>query len=485
MVRVLPVLYVLAFVILMLAGFMIIPLLISIWMEDGVIISYRMTIIITMVAGFLLWAMTRRHKLELQTRDGFLLVSLVWTVLPAFAMLPLLMHIPELSVTDAYFEAVSGLTASGATVLSGLDALPVSLNLWRGLMVWIGGMGIIVLAVAILPLLGVGGSQVFKAETPGPMKDAKLTPRIAQTAKGLWLVYLGLTIACVLAYRVAGMNWVDAFMHAFTTTGLGGFSTHDASFGYFNSPVVEAVSIFFMFAASLNFATHFQYIRGGGMRVYRRDPEATILLVVLAGSVLGVAGYLLYTGTYANYWTALRHAAFNVISVATTTGYANTDYNLWPVFVPVWMLFLSCFCTCSGSTGGGIKMIRARLMWHQASREMTRIVHPRTLVPVKLSGYPVENNIIFAVLAFMLIYGGTIILATMLLAGTGLEIVSAFSAALACINNMGPGMNEVGPATTFASLTDFQTWVCTATLLLGRLELFTLLVVFTPSFWRR
>ena len=485
MVRVLPVLYVLAFVILMLAGFMIIPLLISIWMEDGVIISYRMTIIITMVAGFLLWAMTRRHKLELQTRDGFLLVSLVWTVLPAFAMLPLLMHIPELSVTDAYFEAVSGLTASGATVLSGLDALPVSLNLWRGLMVWIGGMGIIVLAVAILPLLGVGGSQVFKAETPGPMKDAKLTPRIAQTAKGLWLVYLGLTIACVLAYRVAGMNWVDAFMHAFTTTGLGGFSTHDASFGYFNSPVVEAVSIFFMFAASLNFATHFQYIRGGGMRVYRRDPEATILLVVLAGSVLGVAGYLLYTGTYANYWTALRHAAFNVISVATTTGYANTDYNLWPVFVPVWMLFLSCFCTCSGSTGGGIKMIRARLMWHQASREMTRIVHPRALVPVKLSGYPVENNIIFAVLAFMLIYGGTIILATMLLAGTGLEIVSAFSAALACINNMGPGMNEVGPATTFASLTDFQTWVCTATLLLGRLELFTLLVVFTPSFWRR
>ena len=485
MVRVLPVLYVLAFVILMLAGFMIIPLLISIWMEDGVIIIYRMTIIITMVAGFLLWAMTRRHKLELQTRDGFLLVSLVWTVLPAFAMLPLLMHIPELSVTDAYFEAVSGLTASGATVLSGLDALPVSLNLWRGLMVWIGGMGIIVLAVAILPLLGVGGSQVFKAETPGPMKDAKLTPRIAQTAKGLWLVYLGLTIACVLAYRVAGMNWVDAFMHAFTTTGLGGFSTHDASFGYFNSPVVEAVSIFFMFAASLNFATHFQYIRGGGMRVYRRDPEATILLVVLAGSVLGVAGYLLYTGTYANYWTALRHAAFNVISVATTTGYANTDYNLWPVFVPVWMLFLSCFCTCSGSTGGGIKMIRARLMWHQASREMTRIVHPRALVPVKLSGYPVENNIIFAVLAFMLIYGGTIILATMLLAGTGLEIVSAFSAALACINNMGPGMNEVGPATTFASLTDFQTWVCTATLLLGRLELFTLLVVFTPSFWRR
>jgi len=485
MVRVTPVLYLLAFAIMMLAGFMALPLGFSILLEDGATASYNESILITALTGFVLWAFVRRQKQELKTRDGFLLVSLVWTVLPVFAMLPLLFQIPGLSVTDAYFEAVSGLTASGATVLSGLDALPPSINLWRGLLVWVGGMGIIVLAVAILPLLGVGGSQVFKAETPGPMKDTKLTPRMAQTAKGLWLVYLGLTLACILAYKVAGMTWVDALMHAMTTTGLGGFSTHDASFAYFNSPAVEFIAIVFMIASSINFAVHFQFMRGGGLRTYGRDPEVLMLLGVLAVSVLGIGAFLWYSDVYASLATALRYAAFNVVSIASTTGYANTDYNLWPVFAPVWMLFLSCFCTCSASTGGGIKMIRARLMFHQALREMTRIVHPRAQVPVKLSGHPVENNIIFAVLAFMLMYGGTITVSTMLLAASGLDIVSAFSAAVACINNMGPGLNQVGPATTFAVLNDFQTWVCTVTLLLGRLELFTLIVVFTPSFWRR
>ena len=390
-----------------------------------------------------------------------------------------------LSVTDAYFETVSGLTTSGGTVLTGLDSLPDSINIWRALLVWLGGMGIIVLAVAILPLLGVGGSQVFKAETPGPMKDNKLTPRMTQTAKGLWLVYLLITIACVLCLKVAGMNWVDAFVHAFSTMGLGGFSSHDDSYGYFNSPAIESVTIVFMLMAGVNFATHFQAIRGGGIRTYRRDPEADLFLLVLGASVLGITLFLLAHEVYPDFPTALRYAAFNVVSVATTTGFANADFNLWPVFAPVWMLFLSCFCTCSGSTGGGIKMIRARLMFHQALREMTRSVHPRALVPVKLSGQPVENNIIFAVLAFMLMYGGTITVSTMLLSATGLDIVTAFSATVACINNMGPGLNQVGPATTYASLSDFQTWVCTAVMLLGRLELFTLIVVFTPSFWRR
>ena len=485
MVRVLPVLYVLAFVILILAGFMVIPLLISLWIEDAATTAHQKSIGITSLAGLVLWAITRRHKRELQTRDGFLLVSLVWTALPAFATLPLLMQLPGLSFTDAYFETVSGLTTSGATVLTGLDQLPASINLWRGLLIWLGGMGIIVLAVAILPLLGVGGSQVFKAETPGPMKDNKLTPRITQTAKGLWLVYLFITVACVLSMKLAGMNWVDAFMHAFSTMGLGGFSTHDDSFGYFNSPAIEAVTIVFMLIAGINFATHFLLFRGAGLGVYRRDPEAPLFLAVMAVSVVGIAVYLLVRGAYPDFWTALRFSAFNVVSIATTTGFANTDFNLWPAFAPVLMLFLSCFSTCSGSTGGGIKMIRARLMFHQALREMTRIVHPRAQIPVKVSGVTVENNIIFAVLAFMLMYGGTVIAATMLLSLSDLDIVTAFSATIACINNMGPGLNQVGPATTYAVLTDFQTWICTIVMLLGRLELFTLVVVFTPSFWRR
>jgi trk system potassium uptake protein TrkH len=486
MIRVVPILHVVAFAILVLAFGMLVPLATSLLYGDGAMQAFELAILATGAFGAVLWFSTRHgaHR-ELQTRDGFLLVSLIWSVLPGFAAIPFLAYLPALSVTDAYFEAVSGLTASGGTVLTGLDALPPSINVWRALLVWVGGLGVVVLAVAILPMLGVGGSQVFRAETPGPMKDTRLTPRITQTAKGLWLVYVGLTVACMLAYRAAGMDWLDAVVHAFTTTGLGGFSTHDASFAHWNSPLIEAIAIVFMVLSGINFGVHFLAIRRRSIAVYGRDPEVAIYLVVLLVSVVGIAAFLHANGVYDTFATALRHAAFNVVSVATTTGYANTDYALWPVFAPVWMLFLCCFATCSGSTGGGIKMIRARLMAAQALREMTRIVHPRAFVPVKLAGGLVENNIVFAVLAFMLVYGTVMITGTMLLALTGADIVTAFSAVVASLNNTGPGLGAVGPSTTFAGLTDFQTWVCTAAMLLGRLELFTLLVVFTPGFWRR
>ena len=485
MVRVLAVFHVLSVVILIFALCLLFPLAWSFVLGDAAQTAYAEAILLTASSGMLLWATTRKHRRELQPRDGFLLVALVYTVLPAFATLPLLFYLPQLSFTDAYFEAVSGLTASGGTVLTGLDALPPSINIWRTFLIWLGGMGVIVLAVAILPLLGVGGSQMYKAETPGPMKDTKLTPRIAETAKGLWLVYLMITAAALLAYRIAGMNWLDAMMHAFTTMGLGGFSSHDASYAYWNSPAIEAVAIYFMLLAGMNFGTHFLAWRRWSFGPYARDPEAWLYLLVVVGSVFGVAYYLLANQTYANFWTALRFSAFNVVSIATTTGYSNTDYNLWPIFAPVWMLFLCSFATCSGSTGGGIKMIRARLMASQAVREMTRIIHPRAMVPVKLAGAPVENNIIFAILAFILVYNGAVITMTMLLAASGLDIITAFSAVIASINNTGPGLGRVGPATTYASLNDFQTWICTITMLLGRLELFTLLVVLTPGFWRK
>ena len=485
MVRVLAVLHVLSVVILMFALCLLFPPAWSLLLGDAAQAAYDEAILLTVSSGMLLWATTRKHRRELQPRDGFLLVALVYTVLPAFATLPLLFYLPELSFTDAYFEAVSGLTASGGTVLTGLDALPPSINIWRTFLIWLGGMGVIVLAVAILPLLGVGGSQMYKAETPGPMKDTKLTPRIAETAKGLWLVYFMITVAALLAYRVAGMNWLDAMMHAFTTMGLGGFSSHDASYAYWNSPAIEVVAIYFMLLAGINFGTHFLAWRRWSFGPYARDPEAWLYLLVVLGSVLGIAYFLFANQTYDNFWTALRFSAFNVVSIATTTGYANTDYNLWPIFAPVWMLLLCTFATCSGSTGGGIKMIRARLMASQAVREMTRIIHPRAVVPVKLAGVPVENNIIFAILAFILVYNGAVISMTMLLAASGLDIVSAFSAVIASINNTGPGLNRVGPAATYASLNDFQTWVCTVAMLLGRLELFTLLVVLTPGFWRK
>ena len=475
----------LSLVLLLFAGSMLVPLAFSWAYADGAHLAYAKSMGITLLAGLALWAASHRAGRELQVRDGFLLVALVWTVLPAFATLPLLCYLPELSFTDAFFEAVSGLTASGATVLSGLDRLPPSLNIWRGFMIWLGGMGVIVLAVAILPLLGVGGSQLFKAETPTPMKDNKLTPRIAETAKGLWLIYVGLTVACALAYRWAGMTWLDAVMHAFTTMGLGGFSTHDESYAYWNSPRIEAVAIVFMLLAAINFATHFLAWHRRSLRAYRVDPEAKWFLGVVAASVFGIAAFLVWKGVYPDFATALRYAAFNVVSIATTTGYANTDFNLWPIFAPLWMLFLCSFASCSGSTGSGMKMIRALILFKQVFRELLRIIHPRVYRPVKLGGQPIENNVVFAVLAYVFVYVSCIIIFTLLLALSGADVVTAFSAAVASMNNTGPGLAQVGPASTYAVLNNFQIWVCSFAMLLGRLELFTLLVVLTPAFWRK
>jgi trk system potassium uptake protein TrkH len=484
-VRPLAVLHLLSLVLVLFAGYMLLPFAFSLALRDGAHWSYAWAVAATLGAGGVLWALTHRAGRDLQVRDGFLLVALVWTVLPAFGTLPLLAYLPGLSFTDAYFEAASGLTASGATVLSSVNHLPPSINLWRGFMIWLGGMGVIVLAVAIMPLLGVGGSQLFKAETPTPMKDTKLTPRIAETAKGLWLVYFALTVACGFAYYWAGMSWLDALMHAFTTVGLGGFSTHDASYAYWNSPRIEAVAIVFMLLAAINFATHFLAWHRRSLHAYRVDPEAKWFLAVVGVSVLGVAAYLCWAEVYPDALSALRYAAFNVVSIATTTGYANTDFNLWPIFAPLWMLFLCSFASCSGSTGGGMKMVRALILFKQIFRELLRIIHPRVTNPVKLAGRPLENNVVFAVLAYVFVYVSFIIVFTLLLTVSGSDVVTAFSAAVVSLNNTGPGLAQVGPASNYSVLNDFQTWVCSFGMLLGRLELFTLLVVFTPAFWRK
>ena len=479
-----PVLRVLSLVIFMFGLTMLVPLAISWGLADGAESAFDEAIALTLGVGLLLWGVTRRDKRDLTIRDGFLMVALVWTVLPAFAALPLMIQL-DASFTDAYFEAVSGLTTTGATVFSDLDKLPPSINFWRTQLVWLGGMGLIVLAVAILPLLGIGGRQMFKAETPGPMKDSKMTPRIAQTAKGLWGIYAGITLCCAIAYRWAGMSWLDAVMHAFSTMGLGGFSSHDASFGFFDSPAIEAVAITFMLIAGMNFATHFIALSGRSLRPYRNDPEARWFLIVTLGSVLGIALFLNENDVYANFGEAFRYSAFNVVSIATTTGFATTDFNLWPMFAPLWMLFLSSFATSAGSTGGGIKMIRALVLYKQVHRELLRAIHPHAVYNVRIGGEVVPGNILFAVLAFGFVYMVSIVSMTLLLSISGLEIITAFSAIVASINNTGPGLNQVGPATTFAVLSDFQTWVCTFAMLLGRLEIFTLLVVLTPAFWRK
>jgi len=485
MVHPFPVVHVLGPVIAIFGAAMLLPLGVAHVLHDAAASAYDLAALATVVAGGLLWAGTRAYRAELQVHHGYLLVALTWTVLPAFAALPLLLALPGLSFTDAYFETASAMTTTGATVLVGLDELPASINVWRAMLQWLGGMGVVVLAVAVLPLLGVGGRQVFRAETPGPMKEQKLTPRIAQTAKGLWLVYFLLTLLCVLAYRWGGMSWLDALIHAFTTMPLGGYSSHDASFAWFDSPLLEAISVAFMLVAGINFGTHFLAFRGRTLAPYRRDPEVLAFFVVLLVSVWGVAAYLRLTGTYPDLLTAARFAAFNVVSIATTTGYASTDYNQWPLFAPLWMLALCAFASCSGSTGGGIKMIRAQLLWLNTRRMLTTLLHPRAVIVVKLRHMTVEEPVLFGMAAFMLVFGVTTTIATLLLTATGLDFTSAATAAIASITNTGPGLGLVGPAGNYASLSDFQKWVCVAAMLLGRLELFTLLVVFTPAFWRR
>lgn len=484
MTRFAPVYRALGMIIMLFGLTMLAPLILSYVVNDGALSAYDEAFGLTMLCGAFLWYRYRRCKRELNIRDGFLMVVLVWTVLPAFAAIPLMLSL-GLSHTDAYFETVSGLTTTGSTVLSNLDTLPMSINLWRHQLVWVGGMGLIVLAIAILPLLGIGGRQMFKAETPGPMKDAKMTPRIAETAKGLWLVYLGASIACVVSYHWAGMSWFDAVCHGFSTMGLGGFSTHDASFGFFNSPAIEFVAIVFMLIAGMNFGTLFLAVGGRSIRPYLHDPEAAWFLGVTLISILVVAIYIWKDGAYTHLETALRHTAFNLISIATTTGYASVDYSLWPIFAPLWMLFLSSFATSAGSTGGGIKMMRAVLLYKQVYRELLRAMHPNAVYNIRIGNQVAPQSILFAVLAFAFMYMVSIVSLTLILAFTGLDIISAFTAIVASVNNTGPGLGVVGPSTTYESLEDFQTWVCIFAMLLGRLEIFTLLVVLTPAFWRK
>ncbi|GAC1305224.1 MAG: potassium transporter TrkG [Steroidobacteraceae bacterium] len=480
----LPVAHVFALVMMVFAATMLAPLIMAVWELDPALGSFILSAVATFLLGAVLWVATRRFKRELKTRDGLMLVALTWVALPAVAGFPLWQYLP-INFTDAYFEAASGLTTTGGTVLSGLEYLPRSINLWRHLLSWIGGMGIIVLAVAVLPMLGVGGMQIYRAEMPGPMKDSKLTPRIGQTAKLLWAVYAGLTAACIVCLRFAGMNWFDAVCHGFSALALGGFSTYDASIGHFNSLRIELVLTAFQILAALNFATHFLAWSQRGVLAYFRDAEAKAIFGVLAASCAGIAVFLYLKGTYADFPTALRHAVFNVVSIATDSGLHTQDYSRWPIFAPMWMMFLSCIVASSGSTGGGIKMIRTLVLAKQAHRELNQLVHPNMVRPLKVGGAIIANRVVFAVLAFVFLYFMSLVTLIFVQLASGLDFLTSLSAILACINNAGPGLGLVGPGSNYGVLNDFQTWVCSAAMLLGRLEVFTILVLFTPTLWRK
>jgi trk system potassium uptake protein TrkH len=469
-----------------------VPLGIAHFGADGATDAFFWPMLLSVGVGVLVWVIGHRgfkKTQDLQARDGMLLVGLAWSVLPALAAIPLWLHFQDTATpmtwSGAYFEAMSGLTTTGSTVLTGLDHLPVSINVWRCFLQWLGGMGILVLAVAILPMLGVGGSQMFRAEATGPMKDTKLTPRITETAKGLWMVYCVLSLLCVGAYWWGGMSMSDAWIHMFSTMSLGGLSSHDSSFGYFNSPLLEAICIVFMLIASCNFALYFvAFKKRSPGRIWRDTEWRGTMLMMLGFSVL-VAALLLLKGTQDDVLIAFRWAFFNVISIASTTGYSTVDYTLWPIFAPILMIMLSGLATSAGSTGAGIKMARLLILLKQARREMKRLVHPKAVIPITNGGSMVDNATIFSILAFMMVYGATIVALTMALLLTDMRFETALSAIIASVNNMGPGLNEIGPAGNYAGLSGPQLWICSLAMLLGRLEMLSFLVLFTRGYWRK
>jgi len=453
--------------------------------EPDAVRGFVFTGVITLATGAVLSLATSRFREELKARNGYLLVTLGWLLVAGAAAMPLLAVLPTLSFSGAYFEAMSGLTTTGSTVLSGLDQLPHAVNLWRCLLHWLGGLGVIVLAVAVLPLLGVGGMQVYRADTPGAVKDARLTPRITQTARLLGIVYCVLTAVCIGALALAGMPGFDALCHGLSVISLGGFSTHDANIAWFHSARIEAVMVACMLLAAVNFSTHFAALRRGDLSVYRKDTEARWMVTWIAVGVAMLAAVTWANGVFASVGDAIRPVAFSLVAAATTSGFTTVDYSGWPLFAPMWMLFMSCVASCTGSTGGGIKVFRALVLIKQSFREMFVLVHPQAVLPLKIAGAVIPNRVVYSVLAFIFVYFMTIVVLTFALLASNLDFITAFSAVVSSINNTGPGLGLVGPTHTYAALTEFQTWVCTGAMFLGRVELFTALVLFTPAFWRK
>lgn len=462
------------------------PALLSLATADGVASAFFLTFLLLIALGAVLWLPVRRSRRELRTRDGFLVVALFWIVLGAAGAMPLVLQtVTPFSVIDAFFESVSGLTTTGATAIVGIDDLPLSIRYYRQQLQWLGGMGIIVLAVAILPMLGIGGMQLYRAELPGPVKDAKLTPRIAETAKALWNIYLGLTIACAIAYWLAGMSVFDAVSHAFSTVATGGFSPYDASMGHFDSVLIEMIAVVFMLISALNYSLHFMVWRHKSIEPWRRDPELmTFLVVVITVSVLVMGGLFVYEVTHdlarSDTW---NHALFQVVSFATTTGYTTASYTVWPAFLPVLLLLVAVVGGCANSTSGGLKVVRVLLLWRQGGREIIRLIHPQAQLPVKIGNRPVNERVIDAVWGFFAAYVLLFVLLMLGLLAMGLDQVSAFSAVASGLANLGPALGDV--ATNFASVGDGPKLVMCVAMIMGRLEIFTLLVLFTPAFWRR
>lgn len=465
------------------SGAMIPPLFVAIGYEDGGIVAFLIAFLLTLLTGFLMWLPCRQFEKELRVRDGFLVVILFWTVLSSFATLPfILSHIKGVSLTDAFFESVSGLTATGTNVITGLDFLPHALAYYRQQLQFLGGMGIIVLAVAILPMLGIGGMSLYKAETPGPVKDNKLTPRLAQTAKALWYIYVGLTVSCILSFHVAGLDWFDAVGESFSVVATGGFALHDTSFQYYNNVNLDMLAIPFMILGGANFGLHYSFLRYGRINVYWQDIEFKAYIGILTIASMIVVVTLVMHNTYPDIKTAMLKGIFIVVSLMTTTGMKNADFASWPTFLPFLIMALALVGGCAASTSGGIKVVRAILLQKQAAREIKLLIHPKAVLPIKMGDHVLPDRVIQSIWGFMGIFVAFFVVLMILLMASGLDYLTAFGSAAVCLSNAGAGIG--GVAKNFDQINDAAKWILIFTMLAGRLEIFSLLVLFSPTFWR-
>ena len=454
-----------------------IPLLVAVFYEESLVAVFGSGMSLLIALGFLCWFLTKDNEQELSLSDGFVITVLFWIVLSVSGSIPFILF--GFSVVDSFFESMSGITTTGATVFAGLDELPKSLLIYRQLLQWLGGMGLIVLAIAVMPLLGIGGGQLFKTQTPGPMSEQRLTPRITSTARALWSIYLVLTVLCVLAYRFAGMDYFDAVSHAFSTVSIGGFSTHDLSIGYFDSLSIEVVCIVFMLLSAMSFAVHYSAIYRRQVLKYFYDPELRFFISALI-VILSLVCLSLISN---NIEDPIRNGIFQTVSILTTTGFLTEEYSSWPTYVSFMLLVGAFIGACSGSVGGGIKSWRILIMLKHAYKQIFKIIHPDSINTIKLGKKVVDSNVSEAVWGFFSIYIISFMVLFLLVLATGLDFISAFSAVGACLNNLGPGLGEI--ASNYASVPSATKLILCFAMILGRLEIFTFLVVLMPAFWRR
>lgn len=464
------------------SGSLLPPLLISVVYRDGELLHFAVTMLTSALIGTALWLPLLRKRQRIRTKDGFVIVAMLWLTMSLLSSLPFIFGL-GMDLSDAVFEAASAFTTTGATVITGLDTLPPSILFYRQELQWLGGIGVIVSAIALLPMLGVGGMQLFKAETPGPMKDEKLTPRITHTAQTLWRLYMAMTVACALLYWAAGMTPFDAVAHAFSTVSTGGFSTHDASLAYFDSIAIEMIAITFMLLGGINFSVHFIAWRELSVSHYWRNVEVrTFLITVL--SVIGVVATVLYAAGYRDdALQALRLAAFEVVSVITSTGFGIDDFSIWPLLLPTLLILISFMGGCAGSTAGGMKVLRFVIIGKQALLEVLRLVHPKLVRPVKLHGRVVPERVRQAVWGFFSVYITVFVVIMLLMMAGGMDQVTAFGAVATCMNKLGPGLGDV--AANFTGVSDPAKWLLSLAMIMGRLEIFTIFVLLTPGFWKQ